>query len=216
MIKSGVNLSRGDTVLTKRYAILAVHGLPGAMLLIVAAVLTALPALAAGAASPAKTDKSSNVQPIQITAEQLISNNEKKYAEFIGSVRATQGNFVITADKLRIYYEGELLQTDGQKDPGQKGLLQKIVASGHVKINTDQYRAEAEEAVYDTRSMTIVLSGKNSTVISGKNSISGSKITLYRKQQRIKVEGSAQDRIKAIFYSKGESLDAIKLENSDQ
>jgi lipopolysaccharide export system protein LptA len=59
--------------------------------------------------------------------------------------------------------------------------------------------------------MTIVLSDKNSTVISGKNSISGSKITLYRKQQRIKVEGSAQDRIKAIFYSKGESLDAIKL-----
>lgn len=203
-------------MLTKRHAILPAHGLPATVLLMVAALLTALPAFAAGAASSEKAEKSSNALPIQITAEQLISNNEKKYAEFIGAVRATQGNFVISADKLRIYYEGELLQSDGKKKTGQKGLLQKIVASGHVKINTDQYHAEAEEAVYDTRSMTIVLSGKNSTVISGKNSITGSKITLYRKQQRIKVEGSTQDRIKAIFYSKGESLDAIKLENSDQ
>jgi lipopolysaccharide export system protein LptA len=207
-------------VLKKRCTIFSLRRLLTAIVLAAAAVLIPASVFSAGAASSAGVEKASNEQPIQITAEQLISDNEKKFAEFIGSVRAVQGNFVITSDKLRIYYEGELLQSDRGKDSdrekGKNRLLQKIIASGHVKINSDQYRAEAEEAVYDTQSMTIVLSGANSTVISGKNSITGSKITLYRQQGRIKVEGSAKNRIKAIFYSKGESLDAIKLEKSDQ
>ncbi len=213
MKKSGANLNKN---LARRRPIPAVHGFLGVLVLMVASLWMAAPVCTAGEAPTGDTEKASNAQPIQITAEQLISDNEKKYAEFSGSVRAIQGSFVITSDKLRIYYEGELLQSDGKKKQGQQGLLQKIVASGNVKINTDQYHAEAEQAVYDTRSMTIVLSGKNSTVISGKNSITGSKITLYRRQQRIKVEGSGQNRIKAIFYSKGESLDAIKLEDDDQ
>ena len=179
-----------------------------------AAWLTALPCFSADTASPAKDGKAPKVQPIQITAEQLISNNEKKYAEFIGSVRAVQGTFVITADRLRIYYEGELIRTGEQS--GQQGVLQKIVASGNVKIHTDQYQARADKATYDTRSLTIVLSGNNATITSGKNSITGSKITFYRRQQRIEVQGGAQKRIKAIFYSRGQSLDAVKRDDTEQ
>ncbi len=51
-------------------------------------------------------------EPIQITADQLVSNNEDKYAEFIGNVKVTQGELIITSDKLRIYYQGELLDAE--------------------------------------------------------------------------------------------------------
>jgi lipopolysaccharide assembly outer membrane protein LptD (OstA) len=41
-------------------------------------------------------------EPIQITADRLESNAEQKYAEFIGNVKASQGNFKINSDTLRI------------------------------------------------------------------------------------------------------------------
>jgi lipopolysaccharide transport protein LptA len=148
--------------------------------------------------------------PIIITAEQLDSDNKAKFAEFSGNVKATQADFVITSDKLRIYYKGELLNTE--KKGNDEEVLKKIVATGNVEITTDQYNAKTEKLEYDRASMTIILSGENSTVIDGKNSITGSKIILYQKDGRVKVLGSQKKRIKAEFFSKGETADAFKVE----
>ena len=148
--------------------------------------------------------------PIVITAEQLVSDNKAKFAEFIGNVKATQADFVITSDKLRIYYKGELLNTENKESDEE--VLKKIVATGNVKITTDQYIAKTEELEYDTASMTIILTGENSRVIDDqKNSITGSKIILYRNDGRIQVLGSKEKRIKAEFFSKGETSDAFKV-----
>jgi len=179
----------------------------------IAFIITA--ALIAGAAFAADKPKAqpSNAKsentPIVITAEQLESNNKAKFAEFIGNVKATQADFVITSDKLRIYYRGELLNTE--KKGNDEEVLKKIVATGNVKITTDQYVAKTEELEYDTAAMTIILTGENSTVINGKNSITGSKIILYQKDGRVKVLGSKKKRIKAEFFPKGESSDAFKV-----
>jgi len=45
------------------------------------------------------------------------------------------------------------------------------------------------------------LSGNNSKIVSGNNSISGEKITLYRTTGRINVESSGGKRVEAVFYS---------------
>ena len=151
-------------------------------------------------------------QPILIEADQLVSYNEKKFAEFIGNVKASQADFVITSDRLRIYYQGELLETEGTRDQSEE-LLRKIVASGNVKIKSSQYSAVSETVEYDTQSMTITMTGDGSKVISGKNSITGSKIILYRKDGRVKVIGSKKQRVEALFYSGGSASDAFKMEN---
>ena len=156
-------------------------------------------------------DKEAQNTPIIITAEQLDSDNKAKYAEFIGNVKATQADFVITSDKLRIYYKGELLNTE--KRDSNEEVLKKIVASGNVKIKTDQYIAETETLEYDTAAMTIILTGENSTVIDGKNSISGSKIILYQKDGRIQVLGSKKKRIKAEFFTSGNTSDSFNISN---
>jgi lipopolysaccharide export system protein LptA len=64
--------------------------------------------------------------------------------------------------------------------------------------------------------MTVILSGETAKVISGKNSISGSKITLNRKSGQVKVEGSKNKRIKAEFYTKDKASDAFKIEKSEE
>ena len=176
-----------------------------------AAALFAGAAFAAGESKTAAPDKKAEDQPILIDADQLISNPEEKWAEFIGNVKATQADFVITSDKLRIYYQGELLNAE-EKSDNDEDMLKKIVATGNVKITSDQFDADAEKAEYDTASMTITLTGENSKVISGKNSITGSKIIYYRKDGRFKVEGSKNNRVKAVFYSEGKASDAFKVE----
>ena len=75
-----------------------------------------------------------------------------------------------------------------------------------MEILSDQYQAKTDEAQYDVKTMTIVLAGENSTVTSGQNSISGSKIILYRADGRVKVEGG-KNRVNAVFFSKGKVTD---------
>ena len=186
----------------------------GILLLWIIAVITsaALMTSAAFAADKPKADKSDTKPentPIVITAERLVSDNKAKFAEFIGNVKATQADFVITSDKLRIYYKGELLNTE--KKESDEDILKKIVATGNVQITTDQYIAITEELEYDRASMEITLTGENSSVKYGKDSITGSKIILYQNDGRVKVLGSEKNRIKAEFFSKGETSDAFKV-----
>lgn len=164
---------------------------------------------AAAESKSATTGQQAEETPIQITAEQLEADNEAKYAEFIGNVKAIQADFVITSDKLRIYYRGELLNSE--EEDSSEEMLKKIIATGNVKITTDQYYAETEKLEYDTTAMTIVLIGENSKVINGKNSITGSKIILYQKDGRVKVLGSKNKRIKAEFFSQGKTSDNFKI-----
>ena len=173
-----------------------------------ATLITATTFAADKSKAETSNEKAENT-PIVITAEQLDSDNKAKFAEFIGNVRATQADFVITSDKLRIYYKGELLNTKEERN--NEDLLKKIVATGNVKVTSDQFIAKSDMLEYDTATMTIVLIGENSTVINGKNSITGSKIIVYQKDGRVKVLGGKNKRIRAEFFTKSETSDEFKL-----
>lgn len=149
---------------------------------------------------PTEKDKNQVGEQIQIVADKLITNNAERYAEFIGDVRASQGNFTITSEHLRIYYKDDLDNLKNQT--GSQELIKRIVASGHVIISSDQYTAETEQVEYDLDSTVLVLKGENSTIKRGKNFITGSKITVHRKDGQIVVERGAETRVKARFYSK--------------
>ena len=144
------------------------------------------------------TRKDKKNEKIHITADKLISDNEAKYAEFIGNVRATQRDTVITADRLKIFYKKDL---DNKKNPpvGDESI-KKIVANGNVQIKFDNRVAVTQQAVYITKTRVLVLSGADSKIISGNDSISGEKITIYRTDGRIKVESGKGERVEAVFY----------------
>lgn len=136
---------------------------------------------------------------IRITADRLVGSYDRNYAEFTGSVEAVYGNFIIKSDSLKIYYK---------RDPGKKEKpraseesVDKIIANGNVKIWADSKVATTQHAVYKTDTMVLVLTGENSTVTSNKNYISGSKITINRSNNTVKVESSVENRVKALFYS---------------
>jgi len=153
----------------------------------------------AAESSPPKSPNQADEQ-IQIVADKLITNNAEKFAEFVGDVHASQGNFEITSERLRIYYRDD---PDRKKDQtGSQESIKRIVANGNVQLSSEKYEAKTDQVEYDLDTQVIVLIGENSTVTSGKNILTGSKITVYRKNGQITVERSPQKRIKAVFYPK--------------
>jgi len=150
------------------------------------------------------TQNLAKVRKIHITADKLFSDNNTDYAEFIGNVRATQEDTVITADKLKIFLKKN--SHDKQNPVVGEGTINKIVASGNVKIKFDNRVAVAQQAVYNTKTGVLVLSGNNSKIVSGNSSISGEKITFYKTTGRINVESSDEKRVEAVFYSDEKDL----------
>ncbi len=149
--------------------------------------------------NPDTKDHNKNNNKIYITADKLISDNKAGYAEFIGNVRANQEETVITADRLKIFYKKHL--ADKNKPVIGQESIHQIIANGNVKIKFDNRVAESQQAVYNTETNVLVLSGADSKIISGNDIITGEKITFYRTDGRIAVEGGRQERVEAVFYS---------------
>jgi lipopolysaccharide export system protein LptA len=169
--------------------------------------LTASPVAAqeetAGTSLPASEN------PIRITADRLITDTQNKTAEFIGHVMATQGDTEITSDRLKVYYK------DGAASGTGSGMdaIVRIVAQGTVKMILEDQVAHTEHAEYIADQRVVILSGPNSKIVSGNNSISGHKITLYRDDGRIHVAGTTDEPVEAFFYSDDNGLAAPKKSN---
>jgi lipopolysaccharide export system protein LptA len=160
----------------------------------------AMPAAHAGDISDNPDTKGrNNNEKIYITADKLISDNKAGYAEFIGNVRAKQDETVIMADSLKIFFKKHL--ADKNKPAIGQESIHQIVANGNVKIKFDNRVAESRQAVYNTETGVLVLSGAGSKITSGNDTISGEKITFYRTDGRIAVEGGQKERVEAVFYA---------------
>ena len=149
------------------------------------------------AAQPSEDTTGDNM--IRITADRLVTDTQSQNAEFIGNVHAIRGTMTIFCDSLKIFYAGAPAQ-DTQEQLGAESI-QRIVADGNVNIHFDNQTATTQRAEWSTKEQTIVLSGPGSKIVSGKNSISGSKITLHQGDNRIQVEGGNEGRVEAQFYS---------------
>ncbi len=157
-------------------------------------LLTASAVSAAGLFSAPGAGKSQ--EPTEILADRLVNHADEKYAEFTGDVKATQGGFSLVADQLRIYYEGDLL---GQKESSKSTEITRIMASGKVHIVSDQYTADADRMEYDPATDVLTLTGDTAQVTSGRNSLSGSKITLNRRDGKALAESGPAARVKAFL-----------------
>ncbi|MBW1840375.1 MAG: hypothetical protein JRF27_08085 [Deltaproteobacteria bacterium] len=143
-------------------------------------------------------------EKIRITANKLISDSEAKWAEFIGNVKAVQGSNMIMADSIKIFYTGGLEKDNKTASGGD--AIKEIVAKGNVKVHFDNRVAVTRQAVYTTEKRVLVLSGDGSRITSGDDSISGEKITVYRDDGRVEVEGGSGKQVEAVFHSGGKGI----------
>jgi lipopolysaccharide export system protein LptA len=133
---------------------------------------------------------------IRITADKLVAKVDAAEIEFIGNVKTSQADAVITSDRLKIIYDPDAIK---KSTPGNtQKSIRKIIAMGHVKIATDDIIAETDRAEYSIKSNIVVLRGEQSRVSQGGHSITGTKFTLYRTEGKLSAEGKGENRIRAI------------------
>ncbi len=145
--------------------------------------------------SAADTGEKAQPDPIEITADKLVTDNQKRTARFSGNVTAVQGDTKLTADQLTIFYKSNSAGgAAGTND------IERLEAHGHVRIKFDNKLAVSNQAVYTIEERKLVLEGPGSKVISDQNEITGTKITFYRNDGRMALEGDDQNRVKAVIH----------------
>jgi lipopolysaccharide export system protein LptA len=143
------------------------------------------------------------INKIRITAQRLVSNTADNLAEFIGDVKANQGETEITADSLKVFFSSQ--NEDGETSPAQS--LEKLVATGNVEIKFDNRLAVARQAVYITAQRVLILKGPGARITSGENTITGETITFYRADGRFTVEGGSNGRVSAVILPDASGLE---------
>lgn len=149
-------------------------------------LLLASQALAAPAAKSDHKDRSG--LPITIKSNELTADNKGKTAIFTGKVVAKQGDVTIFADKIIVNYADK------------KGDVEKIEASGNVRIVQQNKTGTAAQAVYESRDGRITLTG-DPKVMQGTDSVSGKVITYYVDDDRSVVTGGGDPkaRVEAVI-----------------
>jgi len=167
-----------------------------------------IPGYAQEKATEQKSD--ARLERIQILSDSLVADNQSKVAEFIGNVKASQGDTVIESERLKVYYGSGDNSTSDPEDLAAQ--VEKIVASGNVRIRFENRLAVTQEAVYNICSQVFILSGEGTRVTSGSSYIVGEKITLRRKDGQVVVIGGESQRVEAVFYPE----DAEKKQDSPE
>ena len=151
----------------------------------------------------APPEESEPKAPIRITADRLESVHQQGWVDFIGHVQATQADVVMTADRMRVFYQ---YKDDSSEEVAK---IQRIVSEGNVRIvfDNETRTAEADRAVYEADQQVLELSGGDAKVWSGKNIVRGKKITVFYAEKRSVVEGAGQDQVEAtLFVKEGNGL----------
>ena len=141
----------------------------------------------------------SEKDPYVITADMLMVDNDNHFAEFSGNVKVVQGSMVITARRIQLFFRDD--QTKENTLKADESSIKEIIARDTVTIKLDNRIALTHQAVYNTDTKVLILSGENSQIIMDENTITGTQITFYRTEGRIAVEGGSSERVKAIFYN---------------
>lgn len=133
---------------------------------------------------------------IHITADRLVASQNSQMVTFTGKVKVTRGKMTIVSDSLNVFYTDPKQTSD--KKVG-KDSIDRIVASGNVNIEMEGKTATCDQAVYQTATQSLTLTGENSRIQSGDNYITGNTVTIYQETGQIIVDGNDTKRVNAVF-----------------
>lgn len=125
--------------------------------------------------------------PIEVSAQRLEALRDQRQAIFTGDVIAKQGDLTLYCEKLVVYSLPEEDKVD------------RLEASGGVRVVQLDRTATAERAVYRRADSTLVLMG-NAQVHQGQNQVSGDEITVFLLENRSLVKSHDSGRVRAVLF----------------
>lgn len=140
-----------------------------------------------------------------ITSNKMTVRNQANQAIFEGTVVLTRGPLIVKSDKMIVYFQAknnqppkgnghEQNENSGTVSSPSNRSIEKVEATGHVKITQDNGTATCQKAVYINAEEKIILTGDPVAWEKGTR-VSGKLITIYLEEERSVVEGDSHVRI---------------------
>jgi len=141
---------------------------------------------------------------IIITSQSMVFKNHDNTAVFSDDVVLTKGDFVMQANQMIVYFdaEGAPASSRASGSPGEapqapasdlptfgNRAVSLIDATGNVTMRQGQKTTKSKKAVYHQREEKVVLTGDPEAWEAGYR-VTGSKMTMFLKEDRSVVEGS--------------------------
>jgi lipopolysaccharide transport protein LptA len=134
--------------------------------------------------------------PLHITANKMVAYQKEGMVEFTGNVKAVQDGAVLLAQSIKIYLYPSDKNTGDTQEQNQ---VKKIVAAQNVEYTARDRKAFADQAVYTADDDILVLTGESARLLTGTSWVTGTRITLFRKEDRAMVESEGSTRVQALF-----------------
>jgi lipopolysaccharide export system protein LptA len=151
-------------------------------------------------------------QPIEISADSLEVEQEQQVATFAGNVDAVQGDLVLSADRLRVHYEGKDSAVGIAAGSGNR--IRRIDADGNVIIASPEETAEGDEGTYDVRGKLVVLEGAV-VLTRGENVIRGERLVMDLVSGKSRIVGAETTVADGAEASSGGRVRALFTPRSD-
>ncbi len=163
-------------------------------------------------------------KPINIELDRLEVDDKKHVATFIGNVIAIQGEYTLRAPIIEVTYEKQEQPAsqdhaaahkvaatkpangDAAGDPMSNGQIRFIHATGGKVVVTsakEEQEAIGEDAVYDVKGQTIVMTGKEVILTQKKNVVKGKQLNVDLATSRATVVPEKGHRMQAVFTQEG-------------
>lgn len=147
---------------------------------------------AIGADTQAANDDAN--KPVEVTADKLVSQEQKGESVYTGHVIITQGTTVIKGDKVTLHHPERKLS---------KAIVVGEPATFKRFLPEEQnwVKGHADKITYDTEKKTVLLEGDAYVNQEDKNSISGPKIYYDLTEKTLSAYGNREEkqRVKVIF-----------------
>ena len=157
-----------------------------AFLLLSATAAGTAPAVAQTSAAPAPAPAVSALKghdsnaPVDVEADRIEVQDRADRAVFSGNVHAVQGDLKMDAPRVTVAYSGGAGGTQ----------IQRLDASGGVKVTSPTETATGQFAIYDLTKRLITMLG-GVVLVRGDNRVSGGRLVMDLNSGRSTIDGSA-------------------------
>jgi lipopolysaccharide export system protein LptA len=173
---------------------------------VAAALAASVIAAAAQDAQPAATNGSSD-EPIEISSDRLVLEQNQQIATFTGNVDAVQGDTTLRSDQLRVFYTSD----EERQASGSQQSVKRLEADGNVIITQPGETAEGDSGVYDLVAGKMVLIG-NVVLTQGKSVVKGDRLDVDRNtgvsvvtaDKAVASGAKREQRVRALFVPEPE------------
>jgi lipopolysaccharide export system protein LptA len=139
-----------------------------------------------------QTEKSGKSTPVLVTSDELNYSDNDRKAHFEGNVIAKGTDSTITSNRMDVFLQTRS-QTAQNQSVTSSGKIDHIIAQENVVITQPARRGTGDQLVYTAADDKFVLTGGPPSIFDAEHGkVTGVSLTLFRRDDRVLVEGSKQ------------------------